>query len=432
MTRRALVLAAVLAGTVSNAGAQVERGEAPHACRLPASPEALGLPRLAARVAPAVARARALGPDCDPATEGARFEITYTGFPAGAEAAFQAAADVWACRLRSDQPVRVDATWGPLDQGTLGSAGPVLFRNFEGAPARGVWYPAALADELAGRDLGDGAADIEAVFNSQFPGWHTGSGPPPEGTYDLTTVVLHELAHGLGFIGSLDVEDGRGTVGPEPGGPFSYDLFTRAASGTPILDPDVFPDGSVALAVALQRQVTFDGRAARQAEGGPLPLFAPPRWIPGASFSHLDEDTYPPGTPNGLMTPYISRNEFVTEPGPAVCAVLADVGWTLAGDCARLVGALPALATGVRVERRGSNPFAGRTTLRVTAEPAATLDARLLDVRGRRVAPLGRRVLVAGQPWDLVVDGGGLASGVYFVQIRGGGEPLVVPLTVIR
>ena len=427
----ALLALALLATAAS---AQTERGEALRVCRLPAGPEALGLPA-SAESAPRrrpLASGPRRGPGCDPATEGARFEVTYTGFPDGAEAAFQAAVDVWACRVRSAQTVRVDARWAPLEPGTLGSAGPVLFRNFEGAPARGVWYPAALADDLAGRDLGDGAADVEAIFNSEFPSWHTGDGPPPEGTYDLTTVVLHELAHGLGFVGSLQVEGGRGTVGPEQGGPFSYDLHARAASGTPLLDADAFPDGSAALAAALQAEVLFDGRATRQAAGGAVPLFAPRRWVPGGSFSHLDEDAFAPGTPDGLMTPFIARDEQVAEPGTAVCAVLADVGWTLAGECARRVGPLAQLAAGVRVERLGPNPFSGRTTLRLSTALAATLDARVVDARGRRVAALGRRVLIADQPWDVAVDGGALAAGVYFVEVRGGPEPLLVPLTVVR
>lgn len=425
-----VVLLAVAVGTVPGVHAQVERSDALHVCHLPSQPEASGLNDAGQPTRRALRAARSQGPDCDPSTEGARFEVTYTGFPASAQSAFQAAVDVWACRVRTTHAIRVDAIWAPLEQSTLGSAGPVLFRNFGGAPARGVWYPAALADGLAGRDLDPTAADIEATFNSQFPNWHTGEGLPAGTDYDLATVVLHELAHGLGLIGSLQVEDGRGTVGPEGGGPFSYDLYARSASGAPLLD--AFPSGSVALAQALQSGVLFDGRATRQAVGAPAVLYAPRRWVPGGSFSHLDEETYAPGTPDGLMTPFIGRGEQVAEPGAAVCAILADVGWTLAGDCFARVGALPRLADGVQVERRGPNPFSGRTTLRLSVALAALLDVEVVDVRGRRVDRLGRRSLRAGQPWDVVIDGVALATGVYFVRVRGAGEPLLVPLTVVR
>lgn len=425
--RRVLALWVVLG---SAASAQVESGGLATVCRLPASPQALGLPASVETAATSYARRAA--PTCDPATEGARFEVTYTGFPPGAEASFQEAVDVWACRVRSDQIIRISATWGPLDPGTLGSAGPLLYRNFQGAPARDIWYPAALADHLSGRDLGDGAADVEAVFNSDFTSWHTGSGPPPSGLYDLTTVVLHELGHGLGFIGSLTVQDGVGRVGPETDGPFSYDLYTQSADGTPLLDSSRYPDGSAALKSALEEQVTFQGRATDQAVGSPLALFSPSPFVLGGSYSHLDEQTFPANTPDGLMTPFIARNEQVLEPGTAVCAVLADVGWTLAGDCARRVGTLAPLSGEVQIVRRGSNPFSGLSSVEIQSESPVSLTATLVDVLGRKVQNAGRRIVSANQPWTLTLDGRGLASGVYVLVVRGGTEVERAAFTVAR
>ena len=420
----ALLVALAVAAVSGPAAAQVEAGGALHACRLPvvetAAPAAVG------------GSARRAAPDCDPATEGARFEVAYTGFPDAARAAFQAAVDTWSCRIRSDQTVRVSATWSSLEAGTLGSAGPYLYRNFDGAPARDVWYPAALADHYARRDLGDGEPDIDAFFNSQFSDWHFGPGPPPARAYDLYTVVLHELGHGLGLIGTMAVEDGLGYVGREPRGPYSYDLHTVDAEGRPLLDATRYPDRSAALADALVSPVRFTGRAVRASGSGPVPLYSPSRWVAGGSYSHLDEDAFAPGTPDGLMTPFIAREETVAAPGTAVCAVLADVGWTLAGDCAARVGPLPPIAGGVRVERRGPNPFS--TTTRVSLESDATLSvgAVLVDVLGRRVADYGRRVLVADRPLDLTLDGSRLASGVYTLVVVGAEEAVRVPFTVVR
>ena len=425
--RGPLILALALAAA---AGAQVEQRAAPTVCRLPVAPESVSL--TARHEHAPIATARRAVPTCDPASEGARFEVTYVGFPPGAETSFQRAVDVWSCRVRSSQVIRIDATWSPLESGTLGSAGPVLYRNFEGAPTRGVWYPSALADHLAGRDLGDGAADVEAFFNSSFANWHTGPGPPPEGEFDLTTVVLHELGHGLGFIGALTVEDQLGRVGVETGGPFTYDLHTETGDGVPLLDPVRFPDPSAALAVALVGDVRFDGRATRQATGSPVPLFSPDRFVSGGSYSHLDEDAFPPGTPDGLMTPFIARNEQVLEPGTAVCAVLADVGWTLAGDCAQRVGALPPQSTAVEVVRRGPNPFSDATTIEIQTEQPAPLRATLFDVRGRAVQALGQRIVSEGRPWRLTLDGRQLASGVYALVVRGGPEPVLATFVVAR
>ena len=47
-----------------------------------------------------------------------------------------------------------------------------------------------------------GHRDIVANFNSSFE-WYLGTDGNAGTSYDLMTVVLHELAHGLGFIGSM-------------------------------------------------------------------------------------------------------------------------------------------------------------------------------------------------------------------------------------
>ena len=412
---------ALLAGT----GTTVAQTETAFrtACRLPVS--ALSVP--AASAAPRLERA----PDCDPATEGAQFVVEYVGFPPGAEAAFQAALDTWACRVRSRVPIRVRAEWSPLDRSTLGSAGPFLLRNFPGAPVRDVWYPSALADDLAGRDLGDGEPDIEAFFNSTFRDWHIGPGPPPEGTYDLTTVVLHEIGHGLGLIGNLTVRDRVGLVGEDPDGPFSYDLHTLDRDGFPLVNPVRYPDGSAALADALTEAVMFTGRAVARIGSPRVPLYAPAQFVRGGSYSHLDEDAYPPETPDGLMTPFIARGERIVQPGATVCAMLADVGWTLAGDCVGRVGLLPPSTPGVEVERVGANPFSERTAFLLSTSNIASVRVWLADGLGRRVADYGTALVIGGSPRRIEISASGLASGVYFLVIEGDRSD-AVPLTVVR
>ncbi len=392
-------------------------------CRLPVTDVVVSASR---------SQARRAAPDCDPALEGARIEVEYTGFPQGAEEAFQRAADVWGCLIRSTQTVRVRAVWAPLDATTLGSAGPVLFRDFEGAPARGIWYPAALADALAGRDLGDGDPDIEAMFNSDFRAWHFGAEDPPEGQFDLTTVVLHELGHGLGLIGALAVEDGVGSFTSDRSRPFSYDLHIQDGAGRSLLDSRTYPLESRVLADALEDELRFAGNAVDQALGTTVPLYAPPRWVSGASLSHLDEDTFPAGTPDGLMTPFIARQETVSAPGRATCAMLGDIGWQLAGECDLLVGRLDDQLPTLSVAPTGPNPFRSRTGLRVSSSAPITLSALLMDVRGRVLEDYGTVVLGVGRSLDLEVDARSLASGVYFVRLRGASEPVSVPLTVVR
>ncbi|HEX6463614.1 MAG TPA: BACON domain-containing carbohydrate-binding protein, partial [Vicinamibacterales bacterium] len=59
----------------------------------------------------------------------------------------------------------------------------------------------------------------------------------------------------------------------------------------------------------------------------PPTLFAPAAFQNGSSYSHLDENTYPPGDLNSLMTPAIGFAEVIHTPGPIVLGMFTDMGW---------------------------------------------------------------------------------------------------------
>ena len=128
------------------------------------------------------------------------FVVTYNGFTPQAQTAFQAAVNVWASQIQSSVPIRVTANWTTLGPNTLGSAGPRhVFRNFSGAPDPNTWFPGAVANKLSGIDLAPNDDDIVANFNSSF-NWYLGTDGNAGMQFDLMTVVLHELGHGLGFL----------------------------------------------------------------------------------------------------------------------------------------------------------------------------------------------------------------------------------------
>ncbi|MEA2164064.1 MAG: hypothetical protein QOK37_2191 [Thermoanaerobaculia bacterium] len=127
---------------------------------------------------------------------------------------FQRAADIWGALIDSRVDIRVDASFASLDctstSAVLGSAGATkIVRNFDNAPQQDVWYPIALANAIAGKDLSEGSAHIRAKFNSQIDlpiclggrGWYYGFDGKHGGQEDLLVVLLHELGHGLGFAG---------------------------------------------------------------------------------------------------------------------------------------------------------------------------------------------------------------------------------------
>ena len=137
--------------------------------------------------------------------------------------AFQHAADIWGATLTSEVPIRIGASFVPLsctaDSAVLGSAGAnEIWSDFPNAPRAATWYPSALASKLAGVDVSTtGEPHIIARFNSRLglfpdclpgPGFYLGLDNKHGEGLDLVTVLLHEMAHGLGFQTFTDDETG--------------------------------------------------------------------------------------------------------------------------------------------------------------------------------------------------------------------------------
>ena len=83
--------------------------------------------------------------------------VNYTGFTlnAPAQAAFQAAVDIWKTQVASTVPIVIDANFQDLGNPLLlGQAGSGAVSDFLHAPRAGTWFPFPLANKLAGSDQG--------------------------------------------------------------------------------------------------------------------------------------------------------------------------------------------------------------------------------------------------------------------------------------
>jgi hypothetical protein len=158
-----------------------------------------------------------------------------------AQIVFKFAADIWGAVLQSDVPVTVSASFAKLScdatSGVLGSAGTTNIYSFAAPAPQGAvantWYHSALFDSLAGEDAGNGAADIRARFNGALgstgclegSSWYFGlDGKQPAGSIDFLNVVLHEMAHGLGFSGFGSLTTGQPLQGIDGVG--RQDIYT--------------------------------------------------------------------------------------------------------------------------------------------------------------------------------------------------------------
>jgi len=264
-------------------------------------------------------------------TQSANIEVTYHNFTPEAQAAFQEAVDIWESLLQTDITIHIDASWAPLGTGVLGSAGPASYlSNFDGAPKRDVYYPIALAEKISGEEQNDtGEADIVATFNSTNSDWHyglTGSNPPA-GKYDLVSIVLHEIGHGLGITHGYSVE---GSVGLIPsyfnGLAVAYETNIVTNSGANLVTD--FTPPSAALKTVLTSDLYYSSPLVRAVNSNnDARLYAPSTYSAGSSVAHLDENTYPAGNVNSLMTPFIGAAERILSPGPIVMNILKDMGW---------------------------------------------------------------------------------------------------------
>ncbi|HLZ15670.1 MAG TPA: hypothetical protein VKQ08_01465 [Cyclobacteriaceae bacterium] len=268
----------------------------------------------------------------------ANFYVTYMGFPDEAKAAFQRAVDIWASVLQSPVTINVLATWTSLSSSssgfeTLGSASPASFyANFDGAQKLGVYYPTALAEKMAGTNLNEPKRDsttgagyeIIARFNSDAT-WDYSPTTVATGKVHLTTVVLHELGHGLGVYDSYNVSSGIGSFGLQSTTvPMVYDVDVKNSS-LRLLDQ---PNNSTALEVKLTSgNVVYDAPLVTAGNFNlPAKLYAPNPWQTGSSIAHVDQATYT-GTVNALMKPQLDNGQVTLDPGPIIRNMFNDMGW---------------------------------------------------------------------------------------------------------
>jgi len=266
--------------------------------------------------------------------QGATFDIdfaptdghyTCSPWPTAAQTAFNYALSIWSSIVQSSVPIDVDACWTfDLSGSTLGRGGPTLRANFPNRPQADIWYPAALANVYAGYDLGGSEEELSTSYNANYD-WYFGLDGNPGSKMDFVSVALHEIGHGLGFLGAMDVSGGMGSWDGW-GHPVVFDQFLEDGTGMPLLN---YASPSVALGNALtSNSVWFDGPNTNAANGGSRArLYAPASWKGGTSIYHLDEATYE-GTDNALMVWCLSAGEAIHDPGDVTSGILADIGWT--------------------------------------------------------------------------------------------------------
>lgn len=331
----------------------------------------------------------------------ATIQVNYDGnFPSEARTAFERAVEIWERHISSPIPIVIDARYEDLGAGTLGSAGPFLaLVDTDGDENPDTYLGFPLLDAITGENQFEDQTDVDVVarFNSGRNDWHFGEDPAPSGTIDFTSVVLHEIGHGLNYISVSNYNSGSGGYGidiDQSGqidedervpGPYLEALVEEQSDGSllSLVNETEFPNPSRGLGRAFtSNSLFFTGEkaeeAADQGSGPAQPkIYAPFTFEPGSSISHLDEGTYPFESTNALMTPVAEKAETNRLPGPIVCGQLLDMGWTAGAGCAfedvsiESVTATPSTSSSTQNQ--------GSASLNWTLSGAATVDRFVVE-----------------------------------------------------
>jgi hypothetical protein len=266
---------------------------------------------------------------------GGSITVYYTGFTSEAKAAVEYAKSILETILPADTKLTISASWEKISNaGVLGNSSITGY-------ALGTWidalnpmaiYPVALAEKIAGKSLNDDVQGDMTLRINNIITWYLGTdGKPPSYSYDLVTVVLHEICHGLGFFDSMNTDGTTGWYGISSI-PMIYDSFIENFAGKRLTDTLEFQNNTADIRSQLiSKQLYFNGPLLKKYSllnnysTLRAKIWAPLTWDPGSSISHLDE--YATSDTNALMTPYISFGEAIHDPGKYTLSILGDLGW---------------------------------------------------------------------------------------------------------
>ncbi len=262
---------------------------------------------------------------------GGTIKAYYNGFSAEAVTSFEYAMRILESILPAGTKTSVVANWTKITSANV-------LGNSSVTAVVGGWsidayrpfalYPVALAEKIAGFNLNsDPSGDIVLTLNSSAS-WYFGTdGKVPAGKYDLVTVILHELCHGLGFFDSMSADNSTGWYGISSL-PVIYDTFIENIDGKSLTDTLKFRNNSSELLSEFTSGKLYMRGPVLKAftDMEKVRVYAPSTWDDGSSISHLDEEMSL-DSEGRLMTPFIDMQEAIHNPGIYTRAILGDLGW---------------------------------------------------------------------------------------------------------
>lgn len=210
----------------------------------------------------------------------------------------------------------------------LAAFGPNQFAGIAGSFQNGGVYQAARTNQ---RPFGEPDGDGTFYFGY---GWNYVGQTPQSNRYDMVTVAIHEISHGLGFL-SCTYPDGTGLLNLPVGQPNLYSEFDRSlqrgnGAGGALITSDITnpnyatftgPVSTLTNGNDATTGLFFGGKYTREVYGGPAPLYAPSPYDNGSSTSHVNDS-------NAVMNPTVAQNSVKRFQRYEI-AMLLDTGWNV-------------------------------------------------------------------------------------------------------
>jgi len=284
----------------------------------------------------------------------------------------------------------VTLNWDPsgvIGGGALAQFGPEGIANVNGTFQNGQAYQSLRTGTSAfGPPDGSGKFDFTS-FNYNYVGANNNNGSK----FDMFSIALHEITHGMGFINFTN-QNGLGLNGTGAGNPDIYSVYDRYlqrgnGAGGQLFNTDITSGGFGSFTGLTSTFVNgndpltglfFGGQYAREVFGGAVPLYAPGTYAPGSSIGH--DNT----TPNGVMNPSIGPG--VTRPTYQnyEIAMLLDLGYNVYN----WNGNTTAAWTGGNVNNLAASPW--RTNLGIVFDGSALYNMNGNSNQAPILAPYGQ------------------------------------------
>ena len=203
--------------------------------------------------------------------------------------------------------------------------------------SNGSVVPYALANHILDRDLNGSGLEIDTQFNSALDNqngctaglsWYYGFDSAPDDGTSFLSVVLHEIVHGMGFIGLM--RSSAHAPFSWPDGKEGFSLLSKNLGRAGLSATlDEMTRGQRITAMTSGDRLTWKGDSANNKTSNyssgvnqnEIQFYAPSSFDSGSSLSHFDVDL----APDELMEPIYT--DTFSDIGLSL-EVLIDIGWS--------------------------------------------------------------------------------------------------------